>query len=136
MSIKTLTEYLIEEGLVQNNNVQALISRTDMPQIDDQMLRDLDEAFGMSSMTMNSEELSKLKSLQPHIDMNKVNKINEFRKPIIVSSDSFIVDGNHRAAAFVVKKNGTDEEMYVNIIGTDAIGILSFLRGSKNEKTG
>jgi hypothetical protein len=132
--MKTLTQYLIDEGLyVPQEGSVALISRTDMPQITDDVLLLLDKKFSTSKIKLSADEVKSLRPVQVHIDMDKVKNIDKFTKPIVVSSDKILVDGNHRAAAFVMKMAGSDSLIDVIVIGAEFIDVLAFLRTAEGE---
>lgn len=92
--MKSLKQFLIESNTIINGGFN--IARSQMPQIDDQesFLHYLDN----EKITWCKEVVSNddIKPTQINIDLDKVNMMQVSEKPIILSSDNFILDGHHR----------------------------------------
>jgi len=123
MQLKSFRSFLNEQSA--NNNVTALVSRTDMPQFDDDLLDKAKNYFGYDLVDLSKGEVTSLRTVQHHLDLEKVNRINKFDKPIVTSSDDHIVDGNHRAAAFVLSKSAPETISAVRL-NADVISILAW----------
>lgn len=119
------SDFIAEATLVRNQNVSSVVSRTDMPQFNDEFLDALLAAFTYDEFEIDVEGLKALKTVQPHIDMDKVNDIAQFDKPVVVSQDGYLVDGNHRAAAFVIRGDG---KMPAIKIHADVVDILAWAK--------
>lgn len=99
-------QYLIEQVNFINDFHTLGVPRSQMPQIKSFRVEDFEKYLEQEGYALRQEkaEAQKLKLTQSDINMNKVvgmvQNINQIRqKPVIVSSDGYILDGHHRIFA-------------------------------------
>lgn len=111
------------------------VPRSEMPQIVSDVLPEFLkglESNGASVRSGGSMPVGKLKPMQALIRPEKVEEMlakfppETLRKPIVVSSDGYILDGHHRWAALRLK--GPDEEIQTHEVGMPARALLEAAR--------
>jgi hypothetical protein len=116
-NLKFLLESLISTEIEKD---QPKVQRNRLPQINTESFEAFKHFLGKQKVAVSEKEalISELKPLQEYIDMEKVdfflNKKNKsfLEKPLIVSSDSYILDGHHRWWAL----KSLDEEMPAKVL--------------------
>ncbi len=109
-----------------------LVPRRLMPQVDEQDMTALFEwlawkGISVAEVTVHPDQLQ----FRQKVDFNKVNSMPDFvyRKPVLISNDDTVLDGNHRSWAHKLK--GDPEQCYqVNLPFAEAIGALFSFRGT------
>jgi len=131
MSLFKFEDFISEVKLERNQNLSSIIPRSDMPQLDDAKLNELVGIFGATKRQMSADELKGLRTVQHHIDMEKVEAMvsSEITGTIVVSDDGYIVDGHHRASAAILKGVQLD----VIVLGGDVVDILAKIKDNASE---
>lgn len=115
--------------------LKELRSREDMPQVSTDDLGDAIVKLQQKGIEVTEDAVmgSKLNTSQKEIDTDKVaNIVDKLRgmrlsdmKPVIISSDNFIVDGHHRVEAvkFMGKEKHKIPCLRINLKRDDAIDV-------------
>lgn len=101
------------------------IKRNEMPQIKGEHIHSFLDFIEKKGIKTHSEEvpIKTLKYVQNEYNSEKVNKLidldktdHHFKNRIIISSDNYIVDGNHRALAyFNIDQNCTKKVLMIDL---------------------
>lgn len=113
-----LLSYLIERNLVPELQKGSLgIPRSDMPQISSAHMKEfLDYARGEGVKVYHiTLPASKLKPTQAEINSDKVDTFVVGNKPLMISSDNYVLDGHHQWAKIIL----TDENRRVDCVRVD-----------------
>jgi hypothetical protein len=112
--MKTFTDFIKEQQTLVNGGFN--IARSQMPQMNDiqKFLRYLN-SIGVFYAGEYSVPISSIKPTQIEFDQEKVDGMELSYKPIIISSDWFILDGHHR-----FYKHSDAQKSHMNVIQVDA----------------
>jgi dephospho-CoA kinase len=128
-SVSSIVKAMSEKLFVPRNSLG--VKRKDMPQIED---KDQDHFFKwLSSKGISHSKVSispdSIKPSQSEINLDAANDLVDTNspkllKPVIVSSDSYLMDGHHRWMANIIKKTKSIPAIKVNMKATELLSTM------------
>jgi hypothetical protein len=136
--IESFSDFLTYFNNIKIPSGNLGVSRSMMPQIDSQHVPDYIEWLKSKGITVDKEQVpvNSLRLCQNEINKNKVVKLIQDgiridqSKPIIISSDGFVIDGSHR----LVAQLNTDSNSKINALRVNmkAMDLLQLSRKFPN----